>query len=63
MFVDGTEIEITILNASGGTLGDVSWGAGYKTSWSDLTDKPSGAAGGFNITLQFRHDLASGAWL
>jgi hypothetical protein len=62
-FVDGTEIDIMICNASGGTLGDVAWGASYKTSWSNSTDKPSGAGGGFNITLRFRYDSASSTWL
>jgi hypothetical protein len=62
-FVDGTEIEIMIRNASGGTLGELSWGAGYRTSWSNVTDKPSGAGGGFNVTLRFRCDSASGTWL
>jgi hypothetical protein len=60
--VDGTEIEIMIRNASGGTLGELSWGAGYRTSWSNVTDKPSGAGGGFNVTLRFRCDSASGTW-
>jgi hypothetical protein len=62
-FVGGTEIEIMIRNVSGGTLGDVSWGAGYKASWSNTTDKPAGAGGGSNITLRFRYDSASGLWL
>jgi hypothetical protein len=62
-FVDGTEIEITIRNASGDTLGTVTWDAGYKTSWSNSTDKPSGTGAGFNITLRFSYDLASGLWL
>jgi hypothetical protein len=61
-FVDGTEIEIMIRNASGGAMGDVSWDAGYRTSWSNATDKPLGAGSGFNITLRFRYDLASGLW-
>jgi len=62
-FVDGTEIEVTIRNASGLALGNVSWDAGYKTSWSNITDKPSGAGGGFNITLRFRYASSSGLWL
>ena len=62
-FVDGTEIEIMIRNASGGTLGDVTWGTGYRTSWSNSMDKPAGTGGGFIITLRFRYDSASGMWL
>ena len=61
--VDGTEIEITILNSSHGKLGNITWGGSYKTSWSNLTDKPPGDGGGFNITLRFQYDLASGLWL
>jgi hypothetical protein len=61
-FVDGTETEIMIRNASGGALGDVAWGGGYKTSWSNSTDKPAGTGGGFNVTLRFRYDLTSGIW-
>jgi hypothetical protein len=61
-FVDGTEIEIMIRNVSGGAMGDVSWDPGYKTSWSNATDKPPGAGGGFNVTLRFRYDFASGLW-
>ena len=44
-------------------MGDVSWDTGYKTSWSNATDKPAGAGGGFNISLRFRYDSASGLWL
>ena len=59
-FVDGTDIEIMIRNASGGSQGDVTWGAAYKTSWSNTSGK---ASGGFNVTLRFRYDAASATWI
>jgi hypothetical protein len=59
-FTDGTEIEIVILNASGGPLGNVTWGAAYRTSWSNAIGKPSD---GFNVTLRFRYERSSATWL
>ena len=46
--VDGTEIEVTLRNVSGGAIGNLTWGDGYKTSWNNGADKP---ANGFNRTI------------
>jgi hypothetical protein len=59
-FVDGTEIEIMIHNASTGVMGDVAWGGAYKTSWSNASGKPSS---GLNVSLRFRYNSASAVWI
>ena len=58
--VDGTEIEVTLRNVSGGSIGDLTWESGYRTSWNNTMDKP---ANGFNRTLRFRYSRALALWV
>lgn len=57
---DGTEIEVTIRNVSGGSIGNLTWEVGYRTSWNNSVDKP---ANGFNRTLRFRYSRALALWV
>jgi Pectate lyase superfamily protein len=58
--VDGTEIEVTLRNASGGVMGNLTWGDRYKTSWNNGADKP---VNGFNRTIRFRYSSLLGVWV
>ena len=57
---DATEIEITLRNASGGQMGNVTWGDGYRTSWNNAVDKPTNK---FNRTLRFRYSSSFRRWI
>jgi hypothetical protein len=48
---DGQWLAVTIRNSSGGTLGNVTWNAVFKTSWNNAADKP---ANGSSRTVIFR---------
>lgn len=49
----GNTMTFTLKNTSGGAIGNVTWDTGFKTSWSNVSDKP---ATGYQRTLTFRWD-------
>lgn len=55
----GQTVTFKIINNSGGTMGDVTWDAVFRTTWSNASHKPSTT---HCTMLQFIYDADAAAW-